>query len=752
MNIVLTIKKNVKMKKTLHFWLMALLVGGLSMAVTSCKDDDKDDGGNNDNEEYVPNELDETDIARLWLTGLTDAEGAFADNWDTKTYEPSYGIESETHPTTRIISVTDIEYARQHFASVTGLSFDKLSTVATSEAGEYGTLTWTPSAAGADNLAVVDVNTKLIPHLTRIVYCRPDQIGDNGDDVWGGTSYYRLGDVIEDTQGYYWVCVRPAFGPNQEQESLWVSVINASESGKSLSKNMVPGIPNKNIYSTQDNKWNSNTILLPTELGSKLEHTHYFSSLIWALLDPVAYHKSVGNGDKSPALCGYEYQYHGEKFLNRVAEQWTENHIWEKLFNRTYDQMKKVKKTCYYYAGYHWKFPRSTDNADMPLHITQKYEKTSSTDYDADRVKGNYKMKGAGYGFDVRRYCGDPKQNPNCASTGRDKMAPAKQFSDGGDAYWVIRGISGHKLHGVYKASSLSIYSNIKNVNEVYRYNSKFNCIVGTNNPPETEANIADAMKTNDISVGAVIGLDSKLYASKDYAERMGTKAVALVVYLGGKQTKVETGTDYNGLAIALPDALPNNTLQKVKWCNSSTTDSCLTSILTNYTQEPKVYDGVKATGKLNTGCDKGHEHPAVKSAQGCDYIKDDNDELDFGSWFLPSVGQFKLAVMGLGGFTWSTSNGFGAESQATSKMEDIRKKFAAAGVESYYADILDGNKHFWTTTLLDKKNDGKRNKACTFFFKYFLKSGEDLSTFAETITDEQYVLPFLPFKYTPKE
>ena len=78
MNIVLTFKKNVKMKKTLHFWLMALLIGGISMAVTSCKDDDKNDGGNNDNEEYVPNELDETDIARLWLTGLTDAEGAFA--------------------------------------------------------------------------------------------------------------------------------------------------------------------------------------------------------------------------------------------------------------------------------------------------------------------------------------------------------------------------------------------------------------------------------------------------------------------------------------------------------------------------------------------------------------------------------------------------------------------------------------------------------------------------------------------------
>lgn len=751
MNIVLTFKKNVKMKKTLHFWLMALLVGGISMAVTSCKDDDKNNGGGGSSGADAPNVLDESDIARLWLVNLTEAEGAYDDDWATKTYEPSYGIESENRPNTRLISVADIDYARQHFSSVTGISPDKLTATATSEAGEYGTLTWTPSATGAENLAVVDVNSKLMPHLTRIVYCRPDQLPDNGDS-WGGTAYYRLGDIIEDTQGYYWVCVRPAFGPDKKQESVWINVINAAESGKSLTLNTVPGIPTTNIWSANDNAYSGNTILLPTKLNSDNMDVHNLSALVWALLDPAAYHKAIGNNQEAIAICGFKYQYHGEKFLNRVAEQWTENHIWEKLFNRTYEQMKKIKKMGFFYDGYYWKWPYPTDCADMPLHITQKYEKTSSSNFSADKLKGSFNMKSAGYGFDIRRYCGDPKQNPKCASTAREKMAPAKQFSDGGDAYWVVRRAYGHKLHGKSWASDLSIYSNIKNVNEVYRYNSKYNNVVGTNNPPETEKDIADALNSNEITVGTVIGLDSKLYASKDYAERMGTKAVAIVAYLGGKTTKVETGSEFNGLAIALPDALPNNQLQKVKWCNTIPSDSCLTSILTNYTQEPKVYDGVKATGKLNTGCDKGHEHPAVKSAQGCDYIKDDNDELDFGSWFLPSVGQFKLAVMGLGGFTWSTSNGFGSESQATSKMEEIRKKFANAGVESYYADLLDGNKHFWTTTLLDKKDNGKRNKACTFFFKYFLKSGEDLSTFAETVTDEQYVLPFLPFKYTPKE
>ena len=44
------------MKKTMYFWLMALLIGGISMAVTSCKADDKknsDGSGSGDGEEQV---------------------------------------------------------------------------------------------------------------------------------------------------------------------------------------------------------------------------------------------------------------------------------------------------------------------------------------------------------------------------------------------------------------------------------------------------------------------------------------------------------------------------------------------------------------------------------------------------------------------------------------------------------------------------------------------------------------------------
>ena len=83
MNIVLSFKKNVKMKKTLHFWLMALLIGGISMAVTSCKDDDKNNGNGNGEfvgPEAVPTDTEVAHIDARWLIAATDKEGLTDDS------------------------------------------------------------------------------------------------------------------------------------------------------------------------------------------------------------------------------------------------------------------------------------------------------------------------------------------------------------------------------------------------------------------------------------------------------------------------------------------------------------------------------------------------------------------------------------------------------------------------------------------------------------------------------------------------
>lgn len=242
----------------------------------------------------------------------------------------------------------------------------------------------------------------------------------------------------------------------------WASKTYDPTTGKS-SKGQVPGVPEANIFRTYDNYYNGNTILLTTGLGSEIDDAHNLTNLIWALLDPAAYHKTVGNSSGAIGLGGYEYQYNGEKFVKRVNEQWIKLGIWEKLFNRSYDQMKQFKKLNFYYKGKYWALGST---GDIPFYTAQKYEKTVNSTLSKDKDKGNYQLKEAGAGYDIRRYCSDPKQNTRCSTSGEPGYAPAQQFSST-QGYWVIRMKKSKDLCG----SSTDKYHNMTNVKETYLYN-----------------------------------------------------------------------------------------------------------------------------------------------------------------------------------------------------------------------------------------------------------------------------------------
>ena len=750
MNIVLSFKKNVKMKKTLHFWLMALLIGGISMAVTSCKDDDKDNGGddNGTGQERVaePADTEEAHMAARWLIALTDMDG-FTDDWASKTYEPTIGEPSQTQATTRVVCVADLDYAKMNFSAITDIDESKLSTTQTQTIDGIGSLTWTPSAEGASNLAVVDVNTKLIPHLSRIVYCTKEQMGDNGGG-YDGTAYYRFGDVIEDNQGYYWVCVKPAFGTGSgaQQESLWINIFNRDPTNGKSSSGKVPPIPDKLIQKKYDNQYNGNTILLPWGTACDLDQVHLLSNLIWALLDPEAYHKTVGNGTKAIGLGGYEYQYNGEKFLKRVAQQWKENHIWEKLFNRTYEQMKQFKKLNYYYYGYSWKYGMGSRCLAW-LHSTQKFSKDKGS-WSGDEVR--YECYEPGSGFDIRRYCSDPDQNPKTASngTGQNGYAPATQFTSS-EGYWYVRCLPSAKLQKT--SGHASVYVNIKNMAEIYRYNAAYKIIAGNVNLVEKEDDIASEVAPEDIAVGNILGRNGKFYTNAKYARQFGTEPIAIVAYTTGNSTSkfVEESKDfkdkqYNCLLMSL-----TRKTNKVKWSQTLYSDSCQVDILSNYTNEPTALVGLANTTNLCDFCGKKHNHPA---AEQCEKNSLPDDATNFSSWFLPSIAQFELAVKTLGGFTWSSSNGFGAYNQRDTKMAQLRKKFEEAGVETEFDALVRETPIFWTSTLINEKNSNKQfTKASCFMFQYFLNSGENLSTFAKGVEDEAYVLPFIAYKYEAK-
>ena len=483
------------MKKQFNLLLMAALVCGLSFGLTSCKDD-KDDGGKGDDpEELIPaTETEEAMAAYTWLINMTDAE-EFGDDWASKTYEPTIGVESKNQANTRIVVVADLDQAKLNFASISGFSISELSISQSQTIEGVGTLTWTPSATGASNLATVDVSTKLIPHLTQIVYCTIDQVGDNGG--YKGTAYYRFGDVIEDADGYFWVCVKPAFGTGKgaQQTSYWINILNRDPNNGKNSQGTVPPIPKENMETSYDKVYNDNTIILPTKLQSTKEMTHNLANLVWALLYPEHYHKTVG--DDGVGIGGYEYKYNGEEFVRRVARMWKENGIWEKLFNRTYDEMKQINKLNFYYNGYHFtpKIHLGSSNLGCAIVMgTEQYEKSYVTTTKQDEEK-NLEMKEKGAGFDMRRYCSDPEQNPDCAKSGKAGYAPAKQFSSE-NGYWIVRMKTGKQIIG--KLTQPSVYAYLTNTTELYRYNASYNIAAGDNTPVEDESTLNDSKNVSN--------------------------------------------------------------------------------------------------------------------------------------------------------------------------------------------------------------------------------------------------------------
>ena len=459
---------------------MAAVVLGLSLSVTACSDDDDDNNGSEQKKDDV-NKLDTDDsrVAFRWLCVLANAQ-TLDDNWQSKTYEPTVGQASENNQYTRIVVVRDLDEAKQHFASLADMETSKLSMTQTVNGGEAGTMTWTPSKEGAQNLAVVDVKSSIMPHLQKIVYCTEEQTGQNGYlwDSMKGVAYYRLGDVVRDIHGYYWVCVRPSFAPDNA-ESHWINIYNASATG-SVNGRPSPILP-ENICDDYNNKekYKNVTIKLPTKLPYHRTHIYNLSNLVWALINPKAYRTETEKvGNKSKGLCGFDYGYHGEKFLNLVASYWEEKpkngdfSLWETLFYLSRQEMSTMTQLSFYYQGYKWWWGTT---ADMWRYESTKYENSIPGSESGDKRD----IEVVKTGFDINRYAGDPDA---------DQKAYGSQFLYSNDKYlegiWVIRYKRGDKLSDTGKYDP---YSKIPGCEDIYRFNQKQNAQVGKTAQQQTE-------------------------------------------------------------------------------------------------------------------------------------------------------------------------------------------------------------------------------------------------------------------------
>ncbi|MCR4603546.1 MAG: hypothetical protein K5683_08465 [Prevotella sp.] len=626
-----------------RYLTIAVLALCSNIVVSSCSDDDDDDNGSSRPADVAdPLDTDEARTAWRWMCALTNATSLDQD-WASKTYTPTVGEPSSNAPLTRIVVVSDITEAREHFANLADMEVSELTGERSVSQAGVGKLVWTPSANGAQNLAEVSVDVKIIPELQKIIYCTRDQVGENGlfSDNVKGTAYYRFGDVIR-VDNYYWVCVRPSFAPDKG-DSHWINIFNVTAAGQVNRR--IYGIPDDNICSKYNKlkKYDNKTILLPTKLSYNRQHIYNLSNLIWALLKPEDYHLKVGENGKG--LGGFDYKYHGEKFLRLVSKQWKllsppqldyimEYNLWKTIFGIDREEMQKLKDIGFFYQGYKW---WTGEEATMWIYESNgyqfKYEGKESGDKKDINVVRN--------GFNINYYAGD-----NTSTFMAENNDPSKKM-------WVIRYKTGEQLSNDGKYSP---YEQIHGCTDIYRYNEIYKQEVKSELQTEEDINNEETIETEPTEaldapkVACMIGVDGKFYEDNLSANHYtGQDAVAMVVYIG--QNPVETGTTYNALAIGF------TIVEGVSWGNYK---DCGIDYISTLKGMRSCLNGISITKKLQKGCDKNHTHPAAQSCENyCPaFSADIRSRLGFSDWFLPSTGQGILAMAGMG-LEWDDEKGF---------------------------------------------------------------------------------------------
>ena len=416
------------LKKFLNLWLMAALVCGLSLCVTSCKDDDDDNKSEEQQQEQ------EARASKFWsVVGQLVSSDDYTADYQDKTFEPTYGLAESEGSLTRIVETNDMQTAAQRFADLInvgdGSAIDENTESYTYSDPDVGTLTYTRGGT-PNEWATVDVNIKQLPRLRTIIYRQGD--GTNAAD--NQKAWYRFGDVVKrtnkDGQLEYWICVRPAFVLEDKSDSHWVCLNT---------------VPTKNLYHVSGS--NGTEYYVPTGVGTDKDNMKNLAEMLYAIIYPTEWYDNANNYHTDGTLWGFsglpifndfskaKLMYHNQYFWQKVAEAWEANHIPELAMNTSLgmlaDRINREGITLLY-NGYSW-WSSTSWNCTL--------NQASFTNGTANDKKNMHQVEYT----DVKKNMKDIKFD--CREMG-DALSNYKDFFGDNKLRWVIRHAKGKELNG----------------------------------------------------------------------------------------------------------------------------------------------------------------------------------------------------------------------------------------------------------------------------------------------------------------
>ena len=333
-----------KVKKKFNVVLSAIFMMGLGMGFASCSDDNKNMSDNPGSGDDNKTEAQYEQEVQGWtlITQLTD-EGKAPDGWENKTFEPTIGSAAEGDPYTRIVATNTMESAATRFAELVGnpQGFSENTSDYNYSIEGIGKLSYQRGSENGQYLAQVTVDLKQVPHLKKILYQTPEQSGNNGS--FTGAAYYRFGDVVMDSEGYYWICVRPAFGKEGKQDSHWICLSRT--------------LPDENLDAYKTSTGNQN--YLPTGIYSSTKHIQNCTEMFYAMLHPEDWNNNLSGSPKPDMFDDFSfknYQYHNIYFWQLVCRAWQDQDLFSRVLGVSKQQLDDgLKKGLHFlHSGYSW--------------------------------------------------------------------------------------------------------------------------------------------------------------------------------------------------------------------------------------------------------------------------------------------------------------------------------------------------------------------------------------------------------------